>query len=170
MNEIWKGVPGYVDTHEVSNLGEIRSINRQIIYNDGRIYNIKGKVLSKRICPSGYYMVDLKVNGKRKTFRVHQLIALTFLNHSINGYNLVVDHIDSNKLNNNINNLQSVSQRLNTSKSNVKKTSIYTGVHKCKKSNKWVSTIRINGDKVYLGSYVDEVDAHYAYQSKLQTL
>ncbi len=171
MKEIYKGIPNYIGYYEVSNLGNVRSLDRDYIRKDGRKGSVKGIIKKQRVGTSGYYIVDLKVDGVSKTFRCHKLVAQAFLNHIPNGHIEVVDHIDDNKLNNNVNNLQLLTNRENTSKTKRKNsTSKYTGVHLNRQSNKFHATIRIDGDKVYLGSFNDEYDAHLAYQKKLKTL
>jgi hypothetical protein len=52
---------------------------------------------------NGYYIITLYNNGKAKKYYVHQIVAMSFLNHIPNGYDLVVDHINNNKLDNIIN-------------------------------------------------------------------
>lgn len=139
----WKDVPEYEGLYQINILGEVKSLKKNII-------------LKQRICPGGYYMVDLYKNGKRKTIRIHQLLGIVFLGHIPNKYELVIDHIDNNKLNNSLENLQIISQRENSSKdTKLKQTSSkYIGVHLNRKTNKWHSTIRINGKKVFLGSFL----------------
>ena len=117
QEEIWKSVPNYEDYYQVSNLGRVKSL----------WYN-KERILKQTKCSDGYYGVHLYYNKKRVSIRTHKLLAIVFLNHKPNGYSLVVDHIDGDYLNNNIENLQLITQRENTSKKNVSKTSKYIGV------------------------------------------
>ncbi len=107
---------------------------------------------------------------KRKVFTVSQLIAMAFLNHVPCGYKIVVDHIDNNSLNNNINNLQLVSQRQNVSKEKHRKvfTSSYLGVSFCKQTNKWRADINVKCKLKFLGRFDTEVEASQAYQKALQ--
>lgn len=112
MEEIWKPIKGYEELYEVSNLGNIKSVKRKA-KNRG-----KGKrVIRERILkpsmdrPNGYYQIKLSKNGKLKTFKIHKLVIEHFLNKISKG--LVVNHIDGNKLNNNINNLEICTQKDN---------------------------------------------------------
>jgi hypothetical protein len=157
MEEIWKDIPVYEGIYQVSNLGRIKSLKFG-----------KEKILNGWIRRDGYIAVNLMYN-KRKTYRLHQLIAITFLNHKPNGHKIVVDHIDNNKLNNRLDNLQLVSQRFNSSKDR-KGSSKYTGVSWNKKRKKYESQIVINNKRKYLGLFENEYDAHLAYQNKLLTL
>jgi hypothetical protein len=83
---------------------------------------------------------------------------------------LVVNHKDFNKLNNNLDNLEIITQRQNTNKKHLKSSSQYIGVFWNKQNKKWKSQIRINKKIKYLGYFVNEIDAHNAYQNALTTL
>ncbi len=155
--EIWKTIPDYQD-YQVSNLGNLKSLK----------FN-KEKKIKQSIGSSGYYLVSLSKKGIIKKIQTHQLIAMAFLNHKPCGYKLVVDHIDNNKLNNNVSNLRIVTNRENTSRKNIG-SSKYIGVFWCNTYKKWQSRIRINGDSKHLGYYKTEYDAHLAYKNKLKEL
>lgn len=53
-NEIWKDIVGYEGCYQVSNLGNVRSINVSIRRKDGTEQHLKGKVLAKSIRKAGY--------------------------------------------------------------------------------------------------------------------
>ncbi len=96
MNEIWKSIEGYEGLYEVSNLGNVRSLNWHLT---GTI-----RVLKPRQNGYGYLSVILYKNGKMKKFYVHRLVASAFLP---NPQNLPqVNHKDENKTNNSIENLE----------------------------------------------------------------
>jgi hypothetical protein len=92
--EIWKPVLGYEKEYEVSNLGNVRSLN----------YNKKGyiKLLSKYNC-SGYDAVKLTKNGVQKRWLVHRIVMYSFFGKK---QNLDINHKNGNKKDNNINNLE----------------------------------------------------------------
>ena len=154
--EIFKDIPGYEGIYQVSNLGRVKSLK----------YN-KEKLLKPPVNNKGYYTVLLCCEGKVKNFKIHQLVAMAFLNHTPDGYKLVVDHKDNDKLNNRLSNLQLVTVRHNVSKDRKGGTSKYIGVHWNENSNKWKSEIRINGKQKYLGLFKCELSAHHAYQKAL---
>jgi len=168
--EIWKDIPNYEGLYQVSNFGNVKSLER---YVKGKIENRlqKENILSKRLVGNlgnQYYAVTLCNNKDRKQIKVSVLVAMAFLNHTPNGYvGFTVDHIDNNPLNNNVNNLQVITKRENSSKDR-KGVSKYTGVTFNKKSNKWRSQIWIDGKNKTLGSFDDELEAHRAYQKELQ--
>lgn len=104
--EIWKDIKGYKNLYQVSNLGNVRSLDR--IRKNGkepnRKYLQKSKLLKPAIQNVGYKFVVLSKNGKRKGFRVHRLVAEAFIDNP-NNYDCV-NHKDENKLNNNVSNLE----------------------------------------------------------------
>ena len=74
-----------------------------------------------------------------------------------------VSNIGNIRTNNNLSNLQIISNRENCSKDNINNSSEYTGVHWHKPSKRWRSQIRINNVKKHLGMFDTEIDAHNAY-------
>lgn len=167
--EEFKDIPGYEGIYQVSDLGRVKSFDR--VDRLGRLF--KGKVLkpTKGVL---YYTVCLCINNIKKSFQVHQLVAIAFLDHTPCGYKLVVDHINndnpSNKLDNRVCNLRIVTQRVNANQKHITSSSIYTGVSWCKTHNKWVSSIWIGKKKKTLGRFVNEYDAHLTYQTALNNL
>lgn len=155
--EIWKEIPGYEGMYEVSDLGRVKSLK----------YN-KERILKPYVDSQGYYGISLSFNNKAKTKKVHQLVAITFLNHTPDGTTkIVVDHIDNNPLNNRLDNLQVISQRENTSKDKKGGSSNFIGVSWTKARRRWRAAIRINKKEIYLGDFKDEEEASNAYQSAL---
>ena len=104
MIEEWRPVVGYEGLYEVSNTGQVRSLDRYVKYSNGRIHLYKGKVLSPGIKPDGYLLINLCCNGKHNTIRVHRLVTEAFLP---NPDNLPeVNHKDEDKTNNRVENLE----------------------------------------------------------------
>lgn len=110
QNEIWKSVKGYEGLYEVSNLGNVKSIDRFIERSNqwGKyIQKYKGKILKNVLHPNGYFRVDIQ----GKLFSVHRLVAENFiLNKDISKE---VNHKDGNKLNNHVDNLEWVTHSEN---------------------------------------------------------
>lgn len=103
MKEEWRPVVDFEGYYEVSSLGVVRSIDRYIITTGGRRF-VKGKLLKPRLDRYGYLRVNLVKQGYRKTYTVHRLVALAFLP---NPNKLTqINHIDENKLNNRVDNLE----------------------------------------------------------------
>ena len=117
---------------------------------------------------SGYLAVGLSLNKKSKTRTVHQLVAITFLNHIQCGHNLVVDHIDEDNTNNKLSNLRIYTNRENLSRRGG--TSGYAGVSFHKARGKWLARIRIKDKRINLGYFKDEVEASKMYQTALKNI
>lgn len=167
--EQWKPIEECSGLYEISDLGRIKSIEK--IVRNGRGYKtLKELILKQGTSGAGYKQNTLHVNRKTKTFNIHKLVAVAFLNHVPNGHELVINHIDFNKENNKSNNLEIVTPRQNTNKKHLKSSSKYTGVHWNKSKNKWESSIRINNKARHLGTFINEIDAHNAYQKALKEI
>lgn len=96
MEEVWKDIPGYEGLYQVSNTGEVKSLN----------YRGSGetKLLKQSTNKKGYKRVVLCKNRKKKNHSVHRLVAITFIP---NPDNLpIVNHIDECKSNNMVSNLE----------------------------------------------------------------
>ena len=103
MKEIWKPIAGYEGVYEVSNLGKVKSLKRKVI-RSGKSMFVHGGILKPNIINGGYEQIKLFKSGKAKMFLVHRLVAETFLP---NPKKLPqVNHIDGNKLNNKLENIE----------------------------------------------------------------
>lgn len=98
MNENWKDIFGYEGLYQVSDLGNVR--NRNTL-----------KILKPRINNNGYGRVILRKDMQPKEFLVHRLVALNFIPQVV-GKDFV-NHIDENKLNNRVENLEWVTHKEN---------------------------------------------------------
>ena len=166
MEEIWKDIPSYEGIYQVSNLGRVKSLSRETKRKG--LFMSKEKILKNNISSSGYLKVSLCKNSKVLNANIHTLVAMAFLRHKPDGtHKLVVDHIDNDKNNNTLDNLQIVTQRLNSSKDR-KGSSKYTGVQWNKRRKKWISQIRINGKNIFLGHFDSEKDAGNEYEKYLK--
>lgn len=128
--EIWKDIPGYEGLYQASNLGRIKSVDRYVKWNNRYHKEYKqlkkGKILKPAIDNYGCLIVGLSKNNKLKSKRVHQLVVETFkpdrnnfkimddeIRENINLKKLHINHIDENKLNNNIDNLEWCTHKYN---------------------------------------------------------
>lgn len=112
MTEIWRDITNYEDTYQISNLGNVRSKDRVVLYIDKRKRIFPGQTMKLNIDTKGYYKVNLRKNNKFKSLRIHKLVAEHFLKKEI-GKN-IVNHKDGNKLNNCVDNLEFVTISENT--------------------------------------------------------
>ena len=171
QKEIWKDIPGYEGIYQASSLGNIKSLTRINKHPLSGYRILKGKTLKQGIASGTYLRVGLNKNGNQIKRRIHQLVAMAFLNHNPSNSNkLVVNHIDFNKLNNNVNNLNIITIRENSNKKHIKSSSKYTGVSWCKTHKKWLSGIHLNGKSKNLGSFTNEIEASNAYQKELSKI
>ena len=97
MQEIWQPIPNTKNLYEASSLGNIRSLHN-------------GKIKILRLCKNSRGYLTVYILGK--VFNVHRLILKTFKPNT-NEKELVVNHIDGNKTNNNLNNLEWCTQKYN---------------------------------------------------------
>ena len=168
--EIWKDIPNYKNKYQVSNLGRVKSLSRKS-WNGKINFLLKERILkSKSHKKNKYLSVALHKNGIQKSFYIHKLVAMCFLKYKATTRSIVIDHIDNNHLNNNVNNIQIITQRMNSSKDKKGHTSKYVGVSWDKFTNKWRSNTNIKGKYVHIGLFTNEIDAHLAYQKAIHKL
>jgi hypothetical protein len=99
--EIWKDINGFEGYYKVSNKGNVFSVRRN-------------KKLSTCISHKGYHETHLSLKGKRRKFKIHRLVANAFIP---NPENLSqIDHIDNDKSNNRVENLQWITNKQNNQK------------------------------------------------------
>lgn len=165
MQEIWKDIPNYDGIYQVSNFGNLKSY-----YNNRHGISKEPKLLKPIMSNSGYYVIGLKKNKVSKIFTLHSIVALVFLGHKTDGTNrLVVDHIDENKLNNKLDNLQIITNRENVTKKPRGKNNLI-GTSYVKRINKYMASIYYNKKNYNLGYFKTELDAHLAYINKLNSI
>lgn len=99
MDEIWKDVEGYEGLYKVSNKGNVRSITRY------------KKILTPHLDKDGYRYVKLKHKGTVKHARINRLVAIAFI--PTDDRTLLVNHIDYNRQNDCVENLEWVTAQQN---------------------------------------------------------
>lgn len=98
MLEIWKDIPDYEGLYQISTLGKVKSFPRK------GTHTTKERIIKFAKSNKGYCIAVLKKNNVQKVFSVHRLVAKAFIP---NPDNLPqVNHIDGNKLNNCVDNLE----------------------------------------------------------------
>ncbi|MGN1298135.1 MAG: NUMOD4 domain-containing protein [Clostridia bacterium] len=111
MEEVWKDIDGYEGLYQVSNLGRVKSFDRYVKNKMSNKNIKKGRVLRPCVSKYGYLNVNLVKNTKGKTSAIHRLVAIAFIENPEN--KLCVNHIDGNKKNNNVYNLEWVTHSEN---------------------------------------------------------
>ena len=129
----------------------IQGYENYIIYDDGRIYSkYKNRYLNPTPNNFGYKCLNLCKNGKYKPFLVHRLVALHYINNPENKD--CIDHIDGNKLNNNVKNLRWVTATENQNAFKNKYSNNISGiknVYYCKTTNRWKYEKTIFGERTH---------------------
>ncbi len=171
IKEEFRDIHGF-EGYQVSNLGRVKSLSREMLIGGKYPFISKEKILKHSINKeNGYNQVILTIYGKRYSKKIHILVASAFLNHFTDGTNkVVIDHISNIKTDNRPENLQIISNRENCSKDVKNGTSKYIGVCWNKNRNKWKAQIDINGMNKHLGHFNTELEAHEAYQNKLSEI
>lgn len=89
--EQYKDIQGYEGYYQISNLGNVKNV-------------ITNKVKKNRLAKTGYYDTILCVNQVKKCIKIHRLVAIAFIPNTLNKSD--VNHIDGNKANNIVENLE----------------------------------------------------------------
>lgn len=98
--EVWKDIKGYEGFYQISNIGRVKSL---VGWNRHR-YIQRELILKQTMSTTGYLKVELKKDGKRKSIKVHRLVASAFLDNPEG--KKTVNHKDGNKTNNEVSNLE----------------------------------------------------------------
>lgn len=108
--EDWKTYPEY-DFIEASNLGRIRTKDRYVMRKDGRKQFVKGRILKQHDNGNGYLYVSFRTNGKEVRLRVNRIVAITFISNPFDYP--VVNHLDNDRTNNAVSNLEWCTRKAN---------------------------------------------------------
>lgn len=162
--EIWKDIPDYEGLYQVSDLGRVKSIER---FSQAKFKRtLQEKIIKTPSNSNGYATLGLFKDNCRKTLTVHRIMGMAFLGLTKDTIG-VCDHIDNNRQNNELSNLQIISSRLNCKKDAKNKTN-YNGVKKY--GDKFCANIKLNRKNLYLGIFDSPVEAHKKYEEAFNLL
>lgn len=108
--EIWKDIPNFEGLYQVSNLGRVKSLEKKV-WNRYQFIKKEEKMLKYGNTPKGYYTVKLYKNSTHCNKKIHRLVAEAFIPNPEGKPQ--VNHIDGNKKNNNVENLEWCSNKEN---------------------------------------------------------
>lgn len=172
--EVWKPIIGCEGCYEISDLGNVRSLDRYVSYKtklgkEAKVF-VKGKSIKHTIDKDGYVIIHLSLKGKGYIKLLHRILYQTFVNPDTDGKD--IDHIDGNPSNFSLANLRECDRVNNLTYRNVKrnKKAPFVGL-KCvfkKKKNEiwylaqiWCPKTKKN---LYLGTHRDPEIAHEQYR------
>jgi len=161
MGKKYFDIPNYDSLYKIDEFGNI------ISYMSKTPIKLKPSINRK-----GYLRVWLYKDQKRKEFKIHTLVAMTFKNFIPNGMKDLIHHLDENKLNNHKDNLEITTNRKNVSHSikNTERSSKFIGVSWNKFAKKWSAKIRVNGKYKHIGYFKSEFEASFAYRKELSLI
>ncbi|AGH57574.1 ATPase [Pseudoalteromonas phage pYD6-A] len=176
MKEIWKDIKDYENLYEISNFGRFRKHKCKL--KEGREEcSLLRAIGTNR---DGYSLVTLSKNGIKKNKTVHQLVAGAFMSNFSYGQQL--NHIDGDKTNNHIDNLECTSFSKNNAhahalglnpkkgKSKYHNVSIQFDKRAKNPKPKYMAAIKIDSKRHYIGSFSDEISAAKAVDSFLDSI
>jgi hypothetical protein len=168
--EIWKEIPGLKSYYFASNLGRVYSISRSFNFpmrnGENQIRTTPGRILNQMLTPGGYLRVQISVDGYKRKYYTHVLIADAFLE-KLYG-KILVNHIDGNKENNTIDNLERVTHRENSLHSHLQKTKTgIPGIYFHPTRNRYQGAILFNGKRHQIGDHKTLDEAKEAYSKKM---
>jgi len=159
MEEEWKLIDGYNGAYRVSNLGRVQTCKNGRWGKTNRWRDMRGYMHTT----TGYWFLRLRNHPfKGETKSLHRIIAEAFIPNPFKKQ--MVNHIDGNRLNNDIKNLEWVSNRENVLHGyKIKNPQKLMGAILDKRDGRYASTINVDGKSKYLGWFKSEYDAHVAY-------
>lgn len=163
MVEEWRDIQGYEGYYQISNWGRIKSLSRITFRPPKGEIRTKEKIRKLSVGSDGYVRLRLHKNNIGHTINVHILVWDHFGDKGRTGFE--IDHIDGNKQNNNIENLQLLTPRENTVKyhqSHGKRHGLPMGVYK--EDKKYTAHICRSGKQSRLGTFLTPELASQAYE------
>lgn len=150
MKEIWKDIKNYENLYQVSNLGRVKSLKRYVNHSGNSKRIVNEKILKPVIDDTKYFVVSLWKNNNHTRPHIHRLVAETFIPNLENKPH--INHIDGNKLNNSVNNLEWC-----TPKENI----IHAYKIGLNKNNRIINQYDLNGNFIKTWNNIKEAQIFY---------
>ena len=150
-----------MNKHKFINVKPINGHENYFICDDGSVLSLRGKkpkLLKGRLTSKKYLLVTLMKDDGSSSYLIHRLVAKHFIS-NLNNYPQV-DHIDQNKINNNVNNLRWATNQMNHYNTKA------AGVSFCNKREKHFAQIMIDGKNKFLGYFNSFETAQKMYHLK----
>ena len=159
--ENWKQIERLGCNYLLSDSGKMKSLSRYKDNNGGKVF-VEGRILKLSKTRKGYLSARVTVNKKAYAISIHREVAIAFIPNPLNLPQ--VNHIDEDKTNNHVSNLEWCTCRENITSYRKTKThsSKYVGVSFVESENKFSVQIRINKKTRSLGRFSDEESAKNA--------
>lgn len=156
IEECWKDIKGYEGLYQISNLGRVKVLGRWYSVRQKSYWIEKKQIMSPWSNGFGYLVVALRKNKQRKNHYVHRLVAEHFLSNPLNKKQ--VNHLDYNKCNNDVRNLEWVTPKENTEYSRPN----FSKQHTCKTKTgeRYISQRKSNG-KYRVSFYKKHIDKQF---------
>jgi hypothetical protein len=166
--EEWKPIEGYEGMYEVSSFGRVKSLDRVVKEQGGKVKLLKGRLLAFHLSNQGYYALNLCKEGLLEKFTVHKIVSIAFLNHKPNKFSCVIDHLNSTKTDNFYKNLKETSSRHNSTR--YKKSNFDNTLGVQPRNDKYFSCISVNGKTINLGTFDTKEDASLYYKNAVKAI
>jgi hypothetical protein len=150
---------------------EIEGYNNYLIYETGDVFNNKkNRFLKPSKMKNGYIKVELCKNGKQKTFKIHRLVAEYYIPNPENKPE--VNHIDGDKCNNSVENLEWNTRKENMNSFQILKTNNTSGIknisyHKTNNSYLYKKTIYGKKHRKYFKTFEEACEYKREYELNL---
>ena len=138
----------------------------------GEVINNRYKIILNPFFISNYPAINLSINGKRKTMYVHHCMSIVYLNHIPKRGLITINHIDQNKQNNRLDNLEIISHRLNSTLTHTTRNRLLpTGVTLNPiGKRRYKAQLSYLGKNRYLGMFYTAEEASATYQEAVQLI
>lgn len=162
--EKFKPIKGYELIYEISNIGRVKALSKTVSTGFGRFQYYPEKIMKSNVAGNGYMMVRLTNRSISKSFTLHRLVAIHFIeNHDSLP---IINHKDGNKINNNVGNLEWCDYSYNLT--HAYSTGIKTGAWRGKFSTnhpktKQIVQLDISGNTIKEWPSANEVASHYGF-------